>query len=106
MGGSSLERRYFPEMMSLSEWLKAAINTAEELRVLDAIYEILPCRNFSSHLLQCAPDRLAVIEMRAIAVERWWSPPARHGHVGKARETGTVCGQAITFSLSGITNRA
>lgn len=62
----SLGRRCFPEMMSLFERLKAAIDTAEELRVLDAIYEVMPCRNFFLHLLQCAPERLAVMEMRDI----------------------------------------
>ncbi len=37
-----------------------AIDTAEALKVLDMIYEAMPRRNFSSHLLQCMPERLAV----------------------------------------------
>ena len=45
-------------MMSRFERLKEAIDTAEELKVLDGIYEAMPRRNFSSHLLQCVPERL------------------------------------------------
>lgn len=52
----SLGWKCFPEMMALFERLKAAIDTAEELKVLDEIYQTMPCRNFSSHLLQCAPE--------------------------------------------------
>jgi mannose-1-phosphate guanylyltransferase len=63
-----------PEMMSLFQQLKAAIDTAEELRVLDAIYETMPRQNFSSHLLQCAPGRLAVMEMRDILWNDWGHP--------------------------------
>jgi mannose-1-phosphate guanylyltransferase len=64
----------FPEMLSLFQQLKAAIDTAEELRVLDAIYETMPSQNFSTHLLQCAPDRLAVMEMRDILWSDWGHP--------------------------------
>lgn len=39
----------FPKIMSFFEQLNEVIDTAEELRVLDAIYEAMPCRNFSSH---------------------------------------------------------
>lgn len=64
----------FPEMMKLFERLKDAIDTAEELRVLDAIYEAMPRRNFSSHLLQCVPGQLAVMEMRDIFWSDWGDP--------------------------------
>jgi mannose-1-phosphate guanylyltransferase len=64
----------FPEMMSLFERLKKTIATAEELRVLDAIYDAMPRRNFSSHLLQCASDRLAVMEMRDVLWSDWGNP--------------------------------
>ena len=60
--------------MSRFERLKMAIDTAEELRVLDAIYEVMPRRNFSSHLLQCAPERLAVMEMTDVFWSDWGSP--------------------------------
>ena len=64
----------FPEMMSLFERLKEAIDTAEELRALDAIYEVMPRRNFSAHLLQCATERLAVMEMKDVIWSDWGNP--------------------------------
>lgn len=64
----------FPEMMSLFEQLKKVIETSEVLRVLDTIYEAIPCRNFSSHLLQCMPERLAVMEMRNVLWSDWGNP--------------------------------
>jgi mannose-1-phosphate guanylyltransferase len=70
----SLGWKCFPEMMSLFERLKEAIDTAEELRVLDAIYDAMPHRNFSSHLLQCAPERLAVMEMTDVFWSDWGNP--------------------------------
>ncbi|BFU94413.1 MAG: hypothetical protein NTNFB02_11350 [Nitrospira sp.] len=70
----SLGWKCFPEMMELFERLKEAIDTAEELRVLDAIYEAMPRRNFSSHLLQCVPSHLSVMEMRDILWSDWGHP--------------------------------
>jgi mannose-1-phosphate guanylyltransferase len=64
----------FPDMMSRFERLNMAIDTAEELWVLDAIYEAMPHRNFSSHLLQCAPERLAVMEMTDVFWSDWGNP--------------------------------
>jgi len=70
----SMGWKCFPDMMSRFERLKEAIDTAEELRVLDAIYEAMPRRNFSSHLLQCAPERLAVMVMTDVFWSDWGSP--------------------------------
>ena len=70
----SLGWKCFPEMMSRFERLKATIDTAEQLRVIEAIYEAMPHRNFSSHLLQCAPERLAVMEMRDVLWSDWGNP--------------------------------
>jgi len=70
----SLGWTYFPEMMPLFERLKAAIDTAEELKVLDEIYATMPRRNFSTHLLQCAPERLAVMEMTEVLWSDWGKP--------------------------------
>lgn len=66
--------RCFPEMMPLFERLKGAIDTVDELNVLDAIYDAMPRRNFSSHLLQCAPERLAVMEMKDVLWSDWGNP--------------------------------
>jgi mannose-1-phosphate guanylyltransferase len=50
------------------------IETSEVLRVLDTIYESVPCRNFSSHLLQRIPERLAVMEMWDVLWSDWGNP--------------------------------
>lgn len=55
------------------EHLKEAIDTVDELKVLNAIYEDMPRRNFSSHLLQCAPKQLAVMEMADVLWSDWGS---------------------------------
>ena len=70
----SLGWKCFPEMMSRFERLKATIDTAEQLRVIEAIYEAMPHQNFSSHLLQCVPDRLAVMEMKDVIWSDWGNP--------------------------------
>jgi mannose-1-phosphate guanylyltransferase len=70
----SLGWRSCPEMMSLFARLRAAIDTSEELRVLDAVYDTMPRRNFSSHLLQCVPERLAVLEMKDVLWSDWGNP--------------------------------
>jgi mannose-1-phosphate guanylyltransferase len=64
----------FPEMMPRFERLKKVIDTAEELRVIDAIYETMPHGDFSSHMLQCAPERLAVLEMQDVLWSDWGNP--------------------------------
>ena len=61
-------------MMLFFERLKVAIDTADELRVLDAIYDLMPRRNFSSDLLQCAQERLAVMEMTDVSWSDWGTP--------------------------------
>lgn len=66
--------QYLPELMSRFEHLKTAIDTAEELRILDAIYDTMPRRNFSLDLLQRAPDRIAVMEMRDVLWSDWGNP--------------------------------
>jgi len=64
----------FPEMMSRFERLRGTIDTAEQLRVIEEIYEDLPKRNFSSHLLRCVPEWLAVMEMTDVHWSNWGNP--------------------------------
>ena len=73
----------FPEMMRLFERLKEAIDTAEELSVLDAMYEAMPRRNFSSHLLHRAPERLAVMEIGDVLWSDWGNPSRIAGTLEK-----------------------
>lgn len=49
----------FPELVSPLDRRKEAVDTAEELRVLDAPYEAVSHRNFSSPLLHFAPEGLS-----------------------------------------------
>lgn len=69
-----LGRDCFPEVMGLFDRLTRAIDTTDEPKVLSAIYETMPRRNFSSHLLQRRPDRLAVMEMRGVLWSDWGNP--------------------------------
>src|SRR6185295_16634425 len=71
---SSLGWKCFPDMMSRFERLKDTSDPAEQLRVIEAIYDALPNRNFSSHLLQRVPERLAVMEMQDVLWSDWGNP--------------------------------
>jgi mannose-1-phosphate guanylyltransferase len=70
----SLGWKCFPDMMSRFERLRDTIDTAEQLKVVEAIYDVLPNRNFSSHLLQCVSERLAVMEMQDVLWSDWGNP--------------------------------
>lgn len=70
----SLGWKCLPEIMPFFERLKEAVDTTDELRVLDTIYEAMPRRNFSSHLLQCAPKQLAVMTMTDVLWSDWGNP--------------------------------
>jgi mannose-1-phosphate guanylyltransferase len=67
----NLGRKCVPDIMPLFERLKTRIDTAEELTVLDEIYDTMPRRNFSSDLLHRAPERLAVMEMKDVIWSDW-----------------------------------
>lgn len=91
----------FPEMMSLLEQLKAAIDTAEELKVLDAVYDSMPRRNFSSHLLQCAPDRLTVLEMTDVIWSDWSNPARIAGTLDRIGNQPAFVGGPLPFLYQG-----
>ena len=63
-----------PEMMPLFERLNKRVDTVHEFNVLDEIYAHMPRRNFSSDLLQRAPERLAVMEMKDVLWSDWGNP--------------------------------
>jgi mannose-1-phosphate guanylyltransferase len=63
-----------PDMMPLFERLSQAIGGPGEGRVLDAIYQEMPAKNFSSDLLQRIPDKLAVIELSGVLWSDWGKP--------------------------------
>jgi mannose-1-phosphate guanylyltransferase len=66
--------QWIPEMMPLFETLGEAIDTSYEGTVLEAVYRLMPARNFSSHLLARATDHLAVLDMEGVAWSDWGSP--------------------------------
>ena len=97
----SLGWKCFPDMMSRFEWLKMAIDTAEELRVLDAIYQAMPCRNFSSHLLQCVPQQLAVLEMKNVLWSDWGNPTRIVDTLGKIGKSMIFVEEPLPFLYQG-----
>lgn len=64
----------FPEMMPLFERYGESVGTAEEENVLESIYEVMPARNFSSHLLERLPQRVAVMELNGVLWSDWGKP--------------------------------
>ncbi len=64
----------FPEMMPLFERLCEAIGGPEEGKVLDAIYRVMPARNFSSELLQQVPEHVAMIQLDGVLWSDWGKP--------------------------------
>lgn len=64
----------FPDMMPLFERLALAWETPEEAAVIDAVYRTMPAHNFSSHLLQRLPDRVAVMELTDVLWSDWGKP--------------------------------
>jgi mannose-1-phosphate guanylyltransferase len=70
----SLGLRCFPEMMRLLEVYGESIGSAREDLVLEGIYQVMPSRNFSAHLLQEFPERLAVMELRDVLWSDWGKP--------------------------------
>jgi mannose-1-phosphate guanylyltransferase len=97
----SLGWKCFPEMMSRFERLKKAIDTAEGMKVLDAIYDAMPCRNFSSHVLQCVPERLAVMEMRDVVWSDWGNPARIEGTLDKIGQPMALAEEPLPFLYQG-----
>ena len=69
-----LGRESYPELMSLFERLKDAIDTPGETRVLDSVHAAMPTQDFSINLLQSAAAQLAVMETRDLMWSDWDHP--------------------------------
>lgn len=63
-----------PELMGRFEKLSEAIGSPQEGFTLDAIYQDMPVRNFSSDLLQKFPERMGVIELQGVLWSDWGRP--------------------------------
>jgi len=70
----SVGEQTVPKMMTLFERLKQVIDTPREPEALDTIYAVMPRRNFFTHLLQGAPERSAVMELRDVLWSDWGRP--------------------------------
>jgi mannose-1-phosphate guanylyltransferase len=64
----------FPDMMPLFERLASAWDTPDERAALEAVYQEMPAYNFSSHLLQRLPNRVAVMELTGVLWSDWGRP--------------------------------
>jgi mannose-1-phosphate guanylyltransferase len=90
-----------PEIMPRFEWLREAVDSNEELKVLDAIYDAMPRRNFSSHVLQSAPDRLAVMEMKDVLWSDWGNPERIESSLEKSMKRPAVVEEPLPFLYVG-----
>jgi mannose-1-phosphate guanylyltransferase len=61
-------------MMRLLEVYGESIGSAREDLVLEGIYQVMPSRNLSAHLLQEFPERVAVMELRDVLWSDWGKP--------------------------------
>lgn len=64
----------FPDMMPLFERLCSTWDTPDEAPVIEDVYRSMPKYNFSSHLLQRVPDRVAVMELTGVLWSDWGKP--------------------------------
>src|SRR2546428_4069255 len=63
--------RCVPELMPMFERIAAVIASPQQKAVIDAVYQAMPVRDFSSEVLQRAPDQLAVIELNGVTWSDW-----------------------------------
>ena len=67
-------RECFPDIVSLFEQFAPVWDTRDELTTLESVYRKVPAYNFSSHLLQRAPEKVAVMELADVLWSDWGKP--------------------------------
>ena len=90
-----------PEIMPRFEWLRETVDTHEELKVLEAIYDAMPRRNFSFHVLQGAPDRLAVMEMKDVLWSDWGNQDRILSGLEKIEKRPAIVEEPLPFLYAG-----
>lgn len=70
----NLGRRCFPEVIRLFEVYSESVGSAQEELVLEGLYQVMPSRNFSAHLLQEFPKHVAVMELQDVLWSDWGKP--------------------------------
>jgi len=63
--------RCVPELMPMFERIAAVIDSPQQKAVIDSVYQAMPARDFSSNVLQRAPDQLAVIDLNGVTWNDW-----------------------------------
>lgn len=66
-----LGRDYAPEVLKHFERLSQAIGKVDENDVIQSIYETMPKRNFSTHLLSYAVHQVGVMAMEGVLWSDW-----------------------------------
>ncbi len=92
--------RCFPTLMELFEKLGDHIGSPKEGQMLESIYQMLPRRNFSSHLLQQVPDQMGVVELRGVMWSDWGRPERISQTI---RELGKVPAFSLPQHVSSVT---
>jgi mannose-1-phosphate guanylyltransferase len=83
----------FPDMMPLFERLASAWGGPDERAAVEAAYREMPAYNFSAHLLQRSPTRVAVMELTGVLWSDWGKPE-------RIAETIRRIGKTPAFPLS------
>lgn len=63
-----------PQITDRIARIQEAIGTSRELQAIDEEYEAMPVRNFSSHLLEQAPESLSVMQLGDVDWSDWGRP--------------------------------
>ncbi len=66
--------RYFPDVMPLFEGFASVIGSRGEQTLLEAVYRLMPSRDFSTDLLTYIPEEVAVLELDGMIWSDWGRP--------------------------------
>ncbi len=66
--------RCVPEVMRLFEVYSESIGKEREVHVLEDIYQMMPMRDFSTHLLQECPRHILLMELKDVLWSDWGDP--------------------------------
>ena len=66
--------RYVPELMPRFESLLEAVDTPDEAEILDSVYRGMVRRNFSTHVLERARGRVALMPLTNVMWSDWGRP--------------------------------
>lgn len=70
-----LGREHAHDVLDPFEWLVVALGTPDEARALSSIYEHLPSCDLSAHVLERAPERLAIAHLSGVDWSDWGTAP-------------------------------